>query len=352
VSERGQNARLRRARCAAAAEWRWIYRLGSLRLAMILLFTVAAACAVATVCESRFNRQVAEAYIYKNPFFMLWLSLLCLNLICSVLTRWPWKRKQLGFVVTHSGIITLLAGAVIGHFFGLEAWVNLEKDAPPVNMLTVSETALMVRGFHSGEFYQAPLTMRARRPTPRRPRVIPVPESDLRLQILAYRADLAGIQARLADADGATGEAEWIAAGTSRLLRAGAAVVQVGFGPRQVPLPFSVALDDFRVPRDEGTDQPANFISELTFSEAGGVTRRERVEMNHPASFPGGWWRLATGLNYKFSQAGWDPTDLNRTTLQVLYDPGWLCKWLGSLLICGGITLMFYCRPRGTTKRS
>jgi hypothetical protein len=34
------------------------------------------------------------------------------------------------------------------------------------------------------------------------------------------------------------------------------------------------------------------------------------------------------------------------TTLQVLYDPGWLLKWVGSLAICIGITIMFYFKPK------
>ncbi len=34
-----------------------------------------------------------------------------------------------------------------------------------------------------------------------------------------------------------------------------------------------------------------------------------------------------------------------QTTLQVLYDPGWLLKWLGSLGICVGIAIMFYWKP-------
>jgi hypothetical protein len=346
MSERGQSERLRRGRCAASAGWRWIYRLGSLRVAMILLFTVAAACAVATLCESRFNRQVAEAYIYHNPLFMLWLAGLGLNLLCSALTRWPWQRRHLGFVVTHGGIIILLAGAVAGHVGGVEASVNLTQGAPPVNRLVTNELVLMVKGPQSGNLYQTPLMVGVRQPTPQKPRVVAVPESGWQLELLDYQtAGTPLLLARLRGADGEPGRAEWLAAGTSRWLRAGTAAVQAGFGWRQVALPFGVALNDFSVPRDAGTNQPADFISDLTFTAADGEVTRARAAMNHPASFPGGWWRVATGLNYKFSPAGWDPENLGRTTLQVLYDPGWPGKWLGSLLVCGGMVLLFYCQP-------
>ena len=65
-----------------------------------------------------------------------------------------------------------------------------------------------------------------------------------------------------------------------------------------------------------------------------------------PAMFPGDYWRSFLGWNYKFSQANWNPQNLNETTLQVLYDPGWPFKWVGSLGICLGITLMFYFMPK------
>ncbi|MEJ0001171.1 MAG: hypothetical protein WDO13_19650 [Verrucomicrobiota bacterium] len=62
--------------------------------------------------------------------------------------------------------------------------------------------------------------------------------------------------------------------------------------------------------------------------------------------FPGDFWRSLLGWNYKFSQANWNPDNLNETTLQVLYDPGWPFKWTGSLGITLGIALMFYFMPK------
>ena len=123
--------------------------------------------------------------------------------------------------------------------------------------------------------------------------------------------------------------------------------VGIGFGQRVIPLSFSITLEDFQVPRDEGTDTPANYISSLRFDEPStGRSVRGTAEMNSPAMFPGDWWRSFLGWNYKFSQANWNPDNLNETTLQVLYDPGWPFKWVGSLGICCGIALMFYFMPK------
>jgi hypothetical protein len=161
-----------------------------------------------------------------------------------------------------------------------------------------------------------------------------------------------GIHARVVAPDGTKGNAEWIPGGTARELFAGRDfLVRVGFGQRVILLPFNVALEDFKVPRDEGTDTPSDFISNVRFEDpASGRVARGTAHMNSPAMFPGDTWRSVLGWNYKFSQANWDPNNLDQTTLQVLYDPGWPFKWIGSLGICCGIALMFYFMPKRSAK--
>ena len=77
--------------------WRIIHWLGSLQLALILLATIGLACAIATFTESNFNSRIAQAYIYKAPWFQIWLGVLCVNLFAVTLTRWPWQKKHIGF---------------------------------------------------------------------------------------------------------------------------------------------------------------------------------------------------------------------------------------------------------------
>jgi hypothetical protein len=155
-----------------------------------------------------------------------------------------------------------------------------------------------------------------------------------------------GIRAHLVAPDGSSGPVEWIPEGTSREIFSGNDFATIGFGQRVIPLTFSIALENFEVPRDEGTDTPSNYISSLRFEDAAtGRVVRDKAYMNSPAMFPGDFWRSLLGWNYKFSQANWNPDNLNETTLQVLYDPGWPLKWIGSLGICCGIALMFYFMP-------
>ena len=119
-------------RLARSRIWRVVYALGSLDLAVLLLLSLAGVCAVATFLESGFSARVARAYVYQAPWFNVWLLLLALNLSCSAATRWPWERKHAGFVITHAGILVLLAGALLGKSRGFEGSVDLSQGSPPI----------------------------------------------------------------------------------------------------------------------------------------------------------------------------------------------------------------------------
>jgi hypothetical protein len=90
-----------------------IYRfLASLKLAVISLATLAATLAYATVFESRYGGGAAQEWIYRSPGFAILLAFLGMNILCAALIRYPWKKRQTGFVVTHAGLLILLAGSL------------------------------------------------------------------------------------------------------------------------------------------------------------------------------------------------------------------------------------------------
>ena len=583
-----ERKRLVEERKARSPLWRLIHWLGSLQLALVLLATIAIACAAATIAESEFSSKVAQVYIYKAPWFILWLLVLCVNLFAVTLTRWPWEKKHTGFIITHYGIITLLVGAMIGLQTGFEGNVTLHKDKPPVRKITVNRSIIQVESPNDTALYVMPFDASTARLSEKKPRTFEVPQSDLKIladafsdnlvkeetlvpaegrqpgvalrlhsarmgqkldfplvldpaapqdrdlfglatirfqkdlppparpgnsetqmvfgkfapvvqgesptgirvvlspdgrkitiappdsaaatylreevmkkpiptlgatvtvedfwpdfemrdgkpatksdqplnpaalvrvqpasaepaekkptlliapgpdgiryQLLRDGATLAagranagesfatgwadwtaevvsffpqaniitrmipgppldkgdtgvpGFQARLVSPGNADAEKRWVPSGEITSLTDGKNVIRIGYGLELRPVPFSIRLVNFEVPRYEGTDMPSNFIASVEFKEDGtGFTKNGTARMNHPASFPGNLFANITGINYKFSQAEWNPRDLGETTLQVLYDPGWLLKWIGSLAICVGITIMFYGKPK------
>ena len=138
---------------------------------------------------------------------------------------------------------------------------------------------------------------------------------------------------------------QWVPAGWQITVPTSPQQTMIAYGWRLLPLPIGLELVDFEVKRNEGNDSPAGFKSTLRVSTSEGDNGMGQCWMNNPFSFPGAWWRTWTGLTYKISQASWNPENLNQSTVQILRDPGWLLKWIGSLLVVTGVFMMFYLRP-------
>ncbi len=580
--------------------WQIIHLLGSLQLALLLLATIALACAIATFAESHYDTQIAQTAIYKAPWFMAWLTVLCINLFAVTLTRWPWERKHVGFIITHYGIIVLLIGAMIGMTWGFEGNVTLHRDAP-LSKITTRQSVIQIESPADSYLYLLPYDATITRPSTNRPTQLSIPGTEFHLVIddwskhleqqpllqaskdpkapaalllllqskmlhqqqvvpltladtssstfdffglatiqflstlpkphatlhhesqlvaanfapvivtenqpsgiklslsndgslvtiatsegtstsysrfdlmqqklpvgtatitikeywpdfklvdgkpttlsqqpknpalraeilfsstniepltqkntpwlqlaldadsksiqyqlgrgssiqkagtLAIKAVMAlgwsdwtctlldagfheeigytvtplpntshlksdpstappGFHAYLTNQEHQQGPAQWIISGAVTPLTMDQQMVRIAYGLQLRPIPFSIELLHFEVPRDEGTDTPSDFRANVRFKNlTTGITRDGLIHMNHPASYPGTLLANLTGINYKFSQAEWNPRDLDETTLQVLYDPGWLFKWIGSLAICIGIGMMFYWKKK------
>jgi hypothetical protein len=152
-----------------------------------------------------------------------------------------------------------------------------------------------------------------------------------------------GVRVRI-EQNGETLE-RWAPAGWQIAIPTSPSPTMVAYGWKTASLPIGLELLNFEVKRNEGSDSPAGFKSDLRIVTADGETATGSCWMNHPFSYPGTWWRTWTGLTYKISQASWNPENLGQSTVQILRDPGWLLKWIGSLLVVIGVFMMFYLQP-------
>lgn len=76
---------------------------------MILILLLAAVLAAATFMESAKGREYAQWYVYKSSWFIALLALLGVNILAATLVRFPWKMRNLGFLITHAGLLAVLA---------------------------------------------------------------------------------------------------------------------------------------------------------------------------------------------------------------------------------------------------
>src|SRR5690348_3421823 len=80
-----------------------VYRfLASLKLAVISLSLLAGTLAYATFYEKWHGTAAVNEAIYRGPYFAILLAFLGTNILCAALIRFPWKKRQTGFVITHA----------------------------------------------------------------------------------------------------------------------------------------------------------------------------------------------------------------------------------------------------------
>jgi len=135
--------------------------LASLQLGLALLVTLAALLAWATLLEAKQGREYAQWYVYGSRWFVGLLAVLGANILAATLIRFPWRSRQLGFVVTHAGLLVLLGGAILTFFLGIEGQIVLqEKQRTDQFVVTHRSTVTVVgntgRGRTSTQFSSAP----------------------------------------------------------------------------------------------------------------------------------------------------------------------------------------------------
>lgn len=101
--------------------------LASLKLAVILLVGFAILLGAATFYESHSSTEAAQRLIYKSAWFDFLLFFLGVNVFCAAVSRMPWRKKHIGFVITHLGILIILVGSVITRKFGLEGQLVMQE---------------------------------------------------------------------------------------------------------------------------------------------------------------------------------------------------------------------------------
>lgn len=106
---------------------RLFWCLSSFWLAVSLLGTILVTVAVATIYEAQVDADYARYMIYGCKWFEAILVLLGINIIAAAFSRWPWKRRHTGFLITHLGLITTLTGATVSRYAGWNGQLALQE---------------------------------------------------------------------------------------------------------------------------------------------------------------------------------------------------------------------------------
>jgi hypothetical protein len=119
--------------------------LASLKLAVISLSTLAAVLAYATLFESWYGTAAAQERIYRSPWFAIILAFLFTNILCAALIRFPWTKRQTGFVITHTGLLIVLVGAFITLQYADEGKLGLVEGSRSSELVRPDYPVIRVR---------------------------------------------------------------------------------------------------------------------------------------------------------------------------------------------------------------
>lgn len=103
--------------------------LSSIKLSVPVMIALLIASIAGTLAESNYNAEYASLTIYKTWWFMLILFLLWINILFAALSRLPWKKRHIGFVVTHLGMLMLLVGSVLTMWWGIDGTMQIYEKS-------------------------------------------------------------------------------------------------------------------------------------------------------------------------------------------------------------------------------
>ncbi len=121
--------------------------LASVKLAVICLGTLAATLAYGTWFNSSYGQVAVNDYVYNTKGFALLLAFLGLNILCAALIRYPWTKRQTGFLITHAGLLTVIGGSW---------WASWASDEGQLGMLEGETSSKLIRN-HKPVMYLKPI---------------------------------------------------------------------------------------------------------------------------------------------------------------------------------------------------
>jgi hypothetical protein len=164
---------------------------GSLWFAAVLLVILLVAMACATVVESTRGTPWALHQFYHARWFAVLLGLLAVNVVAAVLLRVPFTKHQIGFAITHLGIVVTLGGAVVTDRVAVRGQVALAEGESANSFRVEAKDTMSVISLVDGTESTVDLTSRAFRgqEVVDRPSAPVLAAGDLRVEVLRYAPD-------------------------------------------------------------------------------------------------------------------------------------------------------------------
>ena len=147
----------------------------SLKLAIFTISAWAFLTGLGTFVESRYDQETANKLIYNSFFMHLVLLLLATNLMFVLIDRWPWRKRHIGFVLAHVGLLIIMLGSVFTHRLGIDGSLRF-KEGEKSSSVSVLDMELKIYSSYDGQnfslLYEKPLDLFFIKPSKKKPFII------------------------------------------------------------------------------------------------------------------------------------------------------------------------------------
>jgi hypothetical protein len=114
----------------------------SLKFAVVVIVLLAIALALATILESKYDTRTAQYVVYSSAWFYFLLSMFGLLILAVAISRIPWKKKHIPFLMAHAGILMILIGSAVTAVNGVDG--NLRITEGEVNSSVELDSQVLV----------------------------------------------------------------------------------------------------------------------------------------------------------------------------------------------------------------
>lgn len=150
--------------------------LASVYFAVCLLFFTLCAVAWATWLESKHqSHTIAANTIYHHPFFLVLLAAYFINILFSALRRYPFKKRHIGFLITHLGLLTLLLGQAAKTIWGKQAHVYIQEGTQTSWAWSKDGYSLILQRKIPSGIYETQVDFRIHKFNEKGPRIFKIP---------------------------------------------------------------------------------------------------------------------------------------------------------------------------------
>jgi hypothetical protein len=280
-------------------------------------------------------------------------------LACKFLLQSPWSKAKAGILLTHLGVLVLLAGGLIGLFGAREGFMALAEGEKSNEVYDYQERILTAYnpagGIQRAEFKNLqtgsaafkglPFALRVKASCAncaiaRRNEAMEGTRMRGMARFMALESaapskepesDLSGVTFEIAGAGGDQDGFYIAFEGMPKPveIKHKGGVYGFIFGKALHRLPFAVRLEDFEKKTWPGMDKPRAFLSRVSILD-GGLAWPALIEMNKPLRYKG----------YTFYQSSFDDAgDQEISVFSVVRNRGRLFPYIGTALIACGLLL-------------